>query len=138
MARSQPKTTPKPLMIRGDRLLLALHALSTMFDHHPVAGMSSMRVRRAINRLLNRPPNGDCPPLAYAHGQLDPADMLRLVLRTGGDTLSAVTFDARVLLDRVHSGNYLHVPEYLERFFTAIASGELTEKDFRATSGTKR
>ncbi|MDO8424988.1 MAG: hypothetical protein Q7T01_00510 [bacterium] len=125
---TQEKYQP-PLMMRGDRLLLALDALYGMYT--PVAGIDTKRTHRVFNRLIGFKPKDTIPGIAYAHRQLDATGKLREILRSASaEELCVIQFDARVLLRDVRAGRTRTI-EHLERFFAAIAAGELTEADFR-------
>lgn len=142
MATKEKKTEKKPLMIRGDRLLLALDALRGLFE--PVPGIDPERTRRAIASLLGREPDCDLSGIVYAACQIDRDGTLRKVLRSCGSQIGSggsrpglrrVEFDVSVLLGDVNAGSYRHALEHLEVFFLAVAGGDFTEATFRSKGG---
>lgn len=124
----------QPLLIAGDRLLLVLDAIYAVFE--PVNGIDGHRARAVIRRSLESKQHSfpilGLLALAYVYRQLDRDGMLRELLHTAEQSrLSTITFDARVLLNPIHADPYPEATEQLELVFTAIASGELTEADFK-------
>ncbi len=118
-------------MIRGDRLLLALDVLWGMLGDVP--GIDGHRAIAVVDSLLGiEPPNFGSSALSYATKRIDDDGTLRKLLRSAAAArLSAVDFDVLVLLNSIDPGPYPESIGCLERFFGAIASGELTEADFR-------
>lgn len=140
--KQNEKESLEPLMIRGDRLLLALDALRGIFE--PVPGIDPKRTRKAIASLLGREPDCDLSGIVYVACQIDHDGTLRKVLRScrshgsGGSRpgLQRVEFDVSVFLpDDATSIDHRHALEHLEVFFLTVAGGDFTEATFRPEGG---
>lgn len=156
-------TEQKPLMIRGDRLLLALDVLAFLVKAwrdvsawgkipkeiaqrltDPKVNLrcfswkKTVGVMRPFSPFMANHP-GDSIELVYEYSNLDPVDAPMNVIHDFllcAHGIETATFDAEFLIDmsggnwfNMEDGNPINKP--LRSFFRVIASGELTEADFR-------
>lgn len=127
-------TEPKPLLIRGDRLLLALDVLkfiqANAFTLHPAGKQRFSRDRVfAVIRRLRRDayPYGDEEIARNVYGER--AESVHRFLHANAARVAAVEFDTMPIFERGRDrfwDSIISVP-----LFRAIASGELTEENFQ-------
>ncbi len=125
----------KKLLIRGDRLLMALDVLSVIFtagkkpkDH----GFTEEKVRAFLQDLLGNLAVCLNDYMVYEHFRT-----VRHLLRHANTDLASMEFDILPLLLQLHPTEYddrlqenlFHKAEI--KFFEAFVSPELTEDDFR-------
>lgn len=128
-------TTPKSLLIRGDRLMLALDVLElarTMGGRTPASGntrgLSIYQILAVVGRIRLRGYSQFADGEIMRNTSVEPR--AERFLRKNAPTISDITLDVMPLLeqpDDLHWWN-MHVAVPL---FRAIASGDLTEADFK-------
>ncbi|MDO8622214.1 MAG: hypothetical protein Q7R80_03195 [bacterium] len=117
MARSQPKLAAEPFMIRGDRLLLALRVMRHCAYRQRGDGLSIRAIRRTFRRTFRYAVS------EYKLGEHYPTGGALYCLLRDNPMLTTIDLDVSNFV----VGNH----ESIRSFFERIASGELTEADFR-------
>lgn len=124
-------TEQKPLMIRGDRLLLALDVLGELFSVNARRHFKQTRLRDAIARI------GMTDPSLFRLWDSDDIAQVRAVhafasfqhfMVDNQQTIGDVLVNAEPMRFRIA---FFPTKEHSQRFFSAFASGELTEEDFQ-------
>ncbi|MDP3771702.1 MAG: hypothetical protein Q8R16_05360, partial [bacterium] len=117
MARSQPKLPTQPLMIRGDRLLLALRVMRHCAYLQRGDGVSIRAIRRTLRRTFN-----------YTVWE----SKLKEYFPTNGGLYCLIRDNPELATMDLDISNFVvGAHEGIRSFFERIASGELTEADFR-------
>lgn len=141
---------PKPLMIRGDRLLLALDVLEFCYSP-PLSldgpgtvenprGFSWTRTTAALKRLgIDVRGNATVPGCAAYDFSVKAA---RALLRSAADHIAMVPFDAEDFIAhvvdwRIVAERRTATQQVIRLIFRLIASGEITEVDFKEGTCTQ-
>lgn len=127
-------------MIRGDQLLLALDVLNVWIPHYELAGRNRIFSRSAVLKRLQRYRLDDADPnCKKVVEQIYRGSLLSLhCFLLTATNLPAVEFNYKNAIHNAMEKEFvvgfssrLKFFDYFFNFLRAIASGELTEADFR-------
>ena len=142
MATKTDKTAaaqPRRLMIRGDRLLLALDVLAGWVHPHPSVDLlfSQRKIDSVISQYIPKRfsdnPRVDEPDYreCFQKWYVATIEPVHRFLSANEDDIATTMFAASELITMLQERVAHHAAHAFERFICAIASGELTEADFK-------